>query len=145
MEPVKYNQDNEFKKNAAAIPKMMGKADKCIWIVEDDQGIREVISLLLTEEGYTVETFDNASAFREALADGGKLDLLLTDVMLPDGNGLYLCSLVKSALSDNDVPVMVMSAQLDFMQWRRFCRADDFIAKPFNIDEMLKKINRLMT
>jgi len=116
---------------------------KQIWVVEDDQGIREMLELLLQMEGYDVETFENASKFKLALASGRKMDVLLTDVMLPDGNGLYLCQMVKSANHANPIPVLVMSARLSFADRERFCRADDFIAKPFDIKDIVDKLNRL--
>lgn len=120
------------------------RMEKMIWVVEDDQGIRDMVCLLLRTEGYEVKSFENAQQFRQALKSGEKLDLLLTDVMLPDGNGLYLCQLVKTASSEKSIPVLVMSARLNFYEQERFCRADDFIAKPFDISDMVKRINKLI-
>jgi len=55
-------------------------------LLEDDEGIREVIEFILQAESYQVESFDTVSDFM--LAEAHRADLFLLDVMLPDGNGL---------------------------------------------------------
>lgn len=121
------------------------KKMKKVWVVEDDPGIREIIGMLLEDEGYEVSLFENASQFNMALrSQPNHIDAMVMDVMLPDGNGIHLCHKVKSSESFNNVPVLMMSANTTFCDVERFCRADDFIPKPFNIDEMAKKVSRLM-
>ncbi len=117
---------------------------KKVWVVEDDLGIREVIAILLEEEGYEVSLFENASQFMLALSTRtGDIDALVMDVMLPDGNGIHLCHKVKSSESFGHVPVLMISANTNFCDVERFCRADDFIPKPFDINEMVRKVGRL--
>ena len=68
---------------------------KKVWVVEDDPDIGEVISFLLNDEGFEVCLFPNASMFKEQLSNSDA-DMMVMDVMLPDGNGIELCHDVKT-------------------------------------------------
>jgi len=116
---------------------------KKVWIIEDDPDIGEVISLLLTDEGYDVSLFPNATKFKESLPNADA-DVMVMDVMLPDGNGIDLCHGVKTSTSLSHVPILMMSANKGLADLNGYYRADDFIAKPFDIEEMVRKVKRLM-
>ena len=111
---------------------------KEIFIVEDDDGIRELIEFLLVSEQYSVKTFPTARSFHEAVPNEVP-DLFLLDIMLPDGNGLDLCKGLKKDETTRDVPVILMSAHADI---NKRAGADDFIAKPFDVDELLRRIQQ---
>jgi DNA-binding response OmpR family regulator len=117
---------------------------KKVWVVEDDPDIGEVISFLLNDEGYEVSLFPNASSFKQQLANADA-DMMVMDVMLPDGNGIELCHDVKTSGSLKHVPVLMMSANKGLSDLNGYYRADDFIAKPFDIDEFMRKVKRLVT
>jgi len=118
---------------------------KKVWVLEDDPGIGEVLTMLLEGEGYKVAVFESATQFNTALRAGAEdVDAMVMDVFLPDGNGIYLCDKVKTNAKLSNIPVIVMSANTTFADVERFCRADDFIPKPFDIDEMLRKVGRLV-
>ncbi|MCC8361033.1 response regulator transcription factor [Salinimicrobium sediminilitoris] len=111
---------------------------KEIFIVEDDDGIRELIEFLLVSQQYSVKTFPTARAFHKAIP--GKVpDLFLLDIMLPDGNGVDLCRELKEGEKTSKIPVVLMSAHADISRTEG---ADDFIAKPFDVDELLKRIQK---
>lgn len=114
---------------------------KEIFIVEDDDGIRELIEFLLVSQQYLVRTFPTARAFHQVVPDEVP-DLFLLDIMLPDGNGLDLCKGLKAEESTRKIPVVLMSAHADIS---RMEGADDFIAKPFDVDELLKRIEQQLT
>ena len=111
---------------------------KEIFVVEDDEGIRELVEFLLLSEGFLVTTFPTARSFEERFSEHLP-DLFLLDIMLPDGNGLDLCSGLKKDESTREIPVVLMSAHADIS---RMEGADDFIAKPFDVDELLARIAR---
>lgn len=117
---------------------------KQVWVIEDDPDIGEIVSFLLNEDGHQVTLFNNATSFESAVADGQKPDLFLMDVMLPDGNGIDLCEVVKNHQDLQSLPVMMMSAHAAFAKVQQFCKADDFIAKPFDIDMLSAKVNKLL-
>lgn len=111
---------------------------KKICIVEDDDGIRELLEVLLQTYNYNVETFGTVKSFKTGIP--GKLpDLFLLDIMLPDGNGLQLCKELKSHGVTGEIPVVLMSAHADVT---RLEGADDFISKPFEVEELLKRIEK---
>lgn len=111
---------------------------KEIFIVEDDEGIRELLEFLLMSKDYKVKTFPTVNSFNSYLTQNTP-DLFLLDIMLPDGNGLDLCKELKQIEATRAVPVVLMSAHADIS---RMEGADDFIAKPFDVDELLERIER---
>ena len=117
--------------------------DKRIQIVEDDDDIRFIIEYILEDSGYKVESFANATLFnkRENKTD---LDLLILDVMLPDGNGIELCREHKINSLTNHIPVLVMSAHARAKSILEEACADDFISKPFDLDSFLLKAKQLL-
>lgn len=113
---------------------------KTIYLVEDDHSLRDLINFLLSDKEYNVEAFANANSF-EARIKNGDPDLILMDIMLPDGNGVELCKDLKLIESKNKIPVILMSAHADSSI------ADDsgachFIKKPFDIDELYTEIQK---
>lgn len=116
---------------------------KRISILEDDAGIREIVTLLLESEGYEVSTFSDVSSFM-ARNTSNEPDLYLLDIKLPDGNGLEVCNLLKSARETKHIPIVMMSAHEGVEQMRKNCKAEDFIAKPFDIYEFLGRVTQVI-
>ena len=110
---------------------------KQIFVVEDDEGIRELIEILLESHEYVVRTFPNARTFQSTVPREVP-DLFLIDIMLPDGNGINLCKDLKASENTMQIPVVLMSAHADINHVEG---ADDFIAKPFDVDELLQRIH----
>ncbi|WP_424494643.1 response regulator transcription factor [Salinimicrobium sp. GXAS 041] len=111
---------------------------KEIFIVEDDEGIRELIEFLLVSHNYSVKTFPSARSFQKIVPQEIP-DLFLLDIMLPDGNGLDLCKDLKKKEVTKKIPVLLMSAHANI---NKLEGADDFIAKPFDIEELLQRIRK---
>jgi len=114
---------------------------KQIHVVEDDQDIRQIIELILKEEGYKVKAFADITSFHAVMGESIP-DLYLLDVMLPDGNGMDLCKEIRTTSGIKDVPIIIMSAhaQAD-MILNQDC-VDDFISKPFDLNDILFKIQK---
>ena len=109
---------------------------KTIFVVEDDEGIREMIKFILLSEQFEVRTFATVKSFLKTKPI--KIpDLFLLDIMLPDGNGIDLCKQLKEDTLTAVVPVVLMSAHADISN---VPEANDFIAKPFDIQEFLNRI-----
>ena len=114
-----------------------------VLIVEDDEIILEGLRYSLLQEGnevWTVETFAEAAAL---LQKGQLPDFCLLDVMLPDGNGIDLCELIRRK---SDVPVLFLTACDDEVSTVRALElgADDYIAKPFRIRELLARMKAIL-
>lgn len=114
-----------------------------VLIVEDDEIILEGLRYSLLQEGnevWTAETFAEAAAL---LQKGQLPDFCLLDVMLPDGNGIDLCELIRRK---SDVPVLFLTACDDEVSTVRALElgADDYIAKPFRIRELLARMKAIL-
>lgn len=115
---------------------------KLICILEDDAGIRDILQFLLLEEGYQVACYTTVNGFlsRKNISP----DLYLLDVMLPDGNGMAVCKLLKADPKTAATPIIMMSAHADIQQMTSGCNAEEFVVKPFDIFVLLKKIVDLL-
>lgn len=114
-----------------------------ILLVEDDLYLREGLHELLTKENYNPICAANLA---EALQffDSDRFDLVILDVLLPDGNGLDLCTHIRNAGSD--VPILFLTACDEEFQIVRGldAGADDYVTKPFRLLELLSRIRALL-
>jgi len=113
---------------------------KKIYLVEDDHALRELISFLLMDKDYEVEAFANANSFKNKIPNA-EADLILLDIMLPDGNGVDICKLLKGTHNTKDIPVLLMSAHAN-PSIANDSGANDFIAKPFNVDDLYMHVQK---
>jgi len=114
---------------------------KLIQIIEDDEAIRDVIEYILQQSDYEVHVASNAKEFKSNLFNTLP-DLILMDVRLPDGNGLQLCRQLKQNLDTRHIPVIIISAHASALESSKEALAEDFVAKPFDLDDLLKRIER---
>lgn len=114
---------------------------KCIYVLEDNAAIREMIEFLLIEEDYNVKTCPNISEFWNQMGKH-KPDMVVLDVMLPDGNGIDICSELKHNLKTYDIPVLMMSAGNQLSKVKSKCDAEDFINKPFDLNDFVHRVER---
>lgn len=114
-----------------------------ILIVEDDIYLREGLEELLTKENYEPVCAKNC-AEAKALFKKDTFDLIILDVMLPDGNGLDLCSFIRS--TGADTPILFLTACDEEFQIVRGldAGADDYVTKPFRLLELLSRIRALL-
>lgn len=116
---------------------------KNIVVLEDNKDISDLIKLLLTNEDYSVATFDHVKCFWDGI-EGKQIDLLILDVMLPDGNGFSVCKTLKSNPKTKHIPIMLMSANLNSHSYGSEWNAQDFIQKPFDIDNFVARVSFLL-
>ncbi|WP_423147846.1 response regulator transcription factor [Rubrolithibacter danxiaensis] len=114
---------------------------KRILVVEDDQDILYLIEFLLTQEGYEVITSLTGLGIVEQI-ENEHPDLILLDIMLPGIDGRDICRDIKRNAKTKEIPVVMMSAHVDISRTIRDVGADDFIAKPFDIYNLLGRIER---
>lgn len=110
-----------------------------ILVVEDEEAIRTGLADVLVYHGYAVETADNG-ADGLTLARSGRFDLLLLDVMLPERSGFDICEAVRER--DAAQPIILLTARVsdeDIVHGLRL-GADDYVAKPFSIEQLLLRI-----
>ena len=116
-----------------------------IYCVEDDDGIRELISCALKSGGYEVKAFPKAKPFYEEIRNK-EPSLVLLDIMLPDEDGYSILSKLKKDSHTQDVPVIMLTAkssELDKVSGLEM-GADDYITKPFRVRELISRINAIL-
>ena len=113
---------------------------KRICVLEDNEDIRDIIGFILEEEDYEVKYFSNIADFKNG-ANDFHANLFLLDVMLPDGNGLDLCCELKSDTRTQNMPIVMMSANFSSAEMKNKCSAEDFINKPFDIDDFVNRLD----
>ena len=116
-----------------------------IYVVEDDQNIREIERFALQNSGYHVEEFGNAKEFYKRITD--KLpQLILLDIMLPDEDGLAITKKLRSMSETKRVPVIMVTAkttELDKVKGLDL-GADDYITKPFGVMELISRVKAVL-
>jgi len=114
-----------------------------ILLVEDEENLQEAIKLNLELEGFEVEVADDgAEALKKAAEQ--RFNLFILDVMLPELNGFEVCEKIR--LTDTDTPILFLTAK-DTSQDRvngLKLGADDYLAKPFNLEELLLRVKVLV-
>lgn len=114
--------------------------EKCIYVVEDNANIRDIIEFLLVEEQYQVKAYPNVTSFWREMEEHIP-DLIVLDVMLPDGNGIDICKKLKGNAKTHDIPVMIMSAHNYLSKVKGKCAAEDYINKPFDLNDFVHRVN----
>ena len=116
-----------------------------IYIVEDDRNIQEIELFALKNSGYQAVGFETAKEFYRALE--AKLpELILLDIMLPDEDGLSILARLRANQDTRRIPVMLVTAkstELDKVKGLD-TGADDYIAKPFGVMEMIARVKALL-
>src|SRR5436190_13961160 len=103
-----------------------------ICIVEDDEGIQDVLKIILTRAGYETDIFPNGNAIVENKYTIPHLFLL--DKQLSGIDGIGICRFLKSHRCTKEIPVVMMSAFPNIEQLSIMAGADDFIEKPFKVE-----------
>ena len=123
----------------------MEKAMALIYIVEDDESIREIESIALKNSNYIVSAFENAKEFYKKL-DELVPDLILLDVMLPDESGYDIVRKLRKRPATQEIPIIMVTAKTTEMDMIKGLDggADDYIKKPFSIMELITRVKALL-
>lgn len=116
-----------------------------IYIVEDDENIREIEEYALRSAGYDVSAFDCASKFLNVISKT-RCDLAVLDIMLPDVDGMKLLKMIRKDQNLKELPVIMVTAKTSEMDIVKGLDsgADDYISKPFSILEFVSRIRTLL-
>lgn len=116
-----------------------------IYIVEDDESIREIETIALKNSNYIVSAFENAKEFYKKL-DELVPDLILLDVMLPDESGYNIVRKLRKRPATQDIPIIMVTAKTTEMDMIKGLDggADDYIKKPFSIMELITRVKALL-
>ena len=119
----------------------MEQQAKKILVVDDDPDILDALQFMLEDAGYEVKTTEKGE-YAENLHDtnSGLPDVIILDVLLSGKDGRLICQKLKSQEETKRIPIIMISAHPNAKQSVTAVGADDFIAKPFDMDELLAKI-----
>lgn len=116
-----------------------------VYIVEDDESIREIETIALKNSGYEVLAFENASGFYSKLEEMLP-DLLILDVMLPDSDGNAIVKKLRNMAITKKLPIIMVTAKTSEVDLIRGLDngADDYIKKPFSVIELITRVKALL-
>lgn len=116
-----------------------------VYLVEDDESIRELVLYALASSGYEARGFERADAFWEA-CEASAPSLVLLDIMLPGDDGLAILRRMKESVRTADIPVIMLTARAtEYDKVKGLdSGADDYITKPFGVMELLSRIRAVL-
>lgn len=121
----------------------MTKGQKKILVIDDDPDILLALQALLEDAGYNVEVSEQMQNILLAACDTSDLpDILLLDMLLSGNDGRKITEQLKSQDSTKHIPIILFSAYPSAGDYAHLAGANDFIAKPFDIDVLLAKIEQ---
>ncbi|HEY0058339.1 MAG TPA: response regulator, partial [Flavisolibacter sp.] len=114
-----------------------------ILLVEDEVNLHETLKLNLELEGYSItSSFDGAAAMKAVQNE--YFDLIIMDIMLPEMDGITVTQNIR--LTNNEVPILILSAKNNSDDKILGLKkgADDYLTKPFNLEELLLRVQKLI-
>jgi CheY-like chemotaxis protein len=114
----------------------MTKVKKRILVADDDPGILDALQIMLEEEGYEVDVTANGETVKKVYEN--LPDLILLDIWMSGMDGRDICKHLKGQEKTSHIPIIMVSANRDVEQMAKAAGADGFIAKPFQMDELLE-------
>ena len=114
-----------------------------ILLVEDEENLQEALKLNLELEDYEITSaYDGAEALKAVATE--HFDLIILDVMLPELDGISVCETIR--LKNPDIPILILSAKNSSADRVLGLKkgADDYLTKPFNLEELLLRVNKLI-
>ena len=121
----------------------MTKTNRRLLVVDDDEQIRELLTFDIAQSGYVVDSAkDGEEGLKKALENN--YDLILLDVMMPKMNGYDVCKNIR--LVKPNVPILMLTAKgtINDKTEGFDCGADDYLVKPFDVQEVLLHIRALL-
>ena len=116
-----------------------------IFLLEDDDSIRKLVSYALGSQGYEAQGFDRPSDFWKAM-EGPQPTLVLLDIMLPEEDGLSILQKLRASAATKRLPVIMLTAKNT--EYDRVVGldsgADDFISKPFGMMELVARVRAVL-
>lgn len=122
------------------------KFNNSVMIVEDDRIVARLLSHTLSQRGFDVQVADNGRSAIESLDQIQPADLVLLDIMLPYADGFEVLSQIRARKGWENVPIIMLTSKTqEPVVVRAFENGvDDYVTKPFQLGELMVRINRLM-
>jgi DNA-binding response OmpR family regulator len=114
-----------------------------ILIVDDDTQVTSLLKRYLTVEGYEVIGINQSSKAMQT-AQAMRPDLIILDLMMPPPDGFTLCRMLRADPAFSRTPILIITAMADSNSKATSFGANDYLAKPFNLDELSSRIASLL-
>jgi DNA-binding response OmpR family regulator len=114
-----------------------------ILVVDDDPDIGIMLKMMLEFKGYDVTLLNRADKTYEIL-DNNNIDLVILDMLIAGDNGTDVCAAIRKVESATELPVMMISALPDARQSCLQAGANEFLSKPFEMQDLLGKVKELI-
>lgn len=111
-----------------------------ILVADDDPAIVESTAMILEEFGYDVDTTVDGQTIYKMEKDFP--DLLLLDIWMSGQDGREICKYLKNSVITKHIPIIMISASRDIAKSATCSGADDFLAKPFDMNDLIHKIEK---
>lgn len=113
-------------------------------VVEDDRELNKTVCSYLNQNGYEAVGCLSATEAYDVMYGGTLVDLIISDIMMPEIDGFEFAKTVREL--DSDIPILFMTARDDFASKQRGFRAgvDDYMVKPVDLDELLLRVEALL-
>ncbi|MEX0909820.1 MAG: response regulator [Candidatus Paceibacterota bacterium] len=118
----------------------MNNKKKTILIADDNHGIVKSLAMVLQYDGYAVDTIMNGEEVKKLTAPFP--DLILLDIWMAGVNGLDLCKYLRAQQDTKHIPIIMISAYPDSDTKALEAGANDFIEKPYTMDDVLTKVGK---
>lgn len=115
-----------------------------IIILDDDEDIGNVLKMMLEYKGYDVTLVDRVDKMNIILA-ANQFQLMILDMLIAGQNGCDYCRSLKGGSEFSTLPVLMFSALPEGKKLAKEAGADDFISKPFQMNDMLEKVKEMIT
>ena len=116
-----------------------------VLVIEDEPDIRKTIDYNLSKESFKVTQASSIEEGEKVLASN-KIDVIILDLMLPDGSGLTLCRDIKSEPNTKHIPVIILTAKTEEVDRVVGFElgADDYVTKPFSVRELILRVKAIL-
>ena len=117
--------------------------DFAILVLDDDPDICAMLKMVLDYHGYNTSEAENEEQAKEILS-GGRVDLIIMDMLLSGADGTDICSRLKKDQFTSSIPILMFSAHPTAKNNCLAAGADDFISKPFEMNDMLARVRSFL-
>jgi DNA-binding response OmpR family regulator len=124
----------------------VGKSSNFIMLVEDDKIVANLLSRTLSQRGFSVNISTNGRQAIENLDNNNLPKLVLLDIILPLADGFEVLNQIRSRKGWKKVPIIMLTSKTQELNVVRAFEAgaDDYVTKPFQLGELMVRINRLL-
>jgi CheY-like chemotaxis protein len=116
----------------------MKDSPQTIWVIDDDTAVLEAVSTILKDEGYEVLLINDPLTVKSTIENENPPQLIFLDILMAGMDGQEVAQLVKNSEKTKQVPIVMLSANIQVEEIAKKSHADGFLKKPFNIEELIQ-------